>query len=115
MTSRAVDRLYIQEVVDERSRDNFIRIQQFFREDPFYKGQFKFFEFTVAAAGSFDFVHSLGFQPLDVITTSVRNSDGTVVTWDYDDFTSSIVRVTTDGAATIRAFIGRYAEGGING
>lgn len=91
--------------------ENFSRIETFMKEDLIYRGRFKFFEFEVPAAlSNFPVAHRLNFVPVDVIMLSVRNSDGSTVTWHYDDFTSTYIYVTTSGPCTVRAFIGRYGE-----
>jgi len=104
-------KLFTREVEERFSRENFFRLDNYLREEPFRKGNFKFFEFVIpAAVTAKSFAHNLTFQPLDVIPLSIRNSDGTTVTWHYDDFTRENVVITTNGACTIRAYIGRYTE-----
>lgn len=101
---------FLKEVGDPYIRDNFRRLDNFLRDFPFAKGEFKFFEIVITGAvTNFDFLHNLGFLPKDVITTNVSNN--ATVTWKYDSFTTTTVRLTTSAACTIRAFIGTYREG----
>lgn len=96
------------DIEDESSRDNFKKLQDFLSSIPLLKGDFKFFEISVSSAvTNFKFKHNLSFIPMDVLQTYV--SGGVSVTWNYDSFDRTNVDITTDGATTIRAFIGRYA------
>jgi hypothetical protein len=102
-------KLLVKEVENEYSQENFKRLQDFINGQPLMKGIFKFFEITYPAAASFEgFTHGLGFQPKDVIMTSVTG--GATVTWHYENFDSEKVYITTSTGTTIRVFIGRYEE-----
>lgn len=103
-------KFFLAEIADKYIRDNFQRITDYFSKDVFSKSQFSFFEYTFgAAATSIDVSHNAGFVPLDVIMLSVTN--GETVTFHYDNFTRTTLRVTATGACRVRAFIGRHAEG----
>ncbi len=100
--------LYRKEVEDEYSRENFKRLQDFINNSPLNKGEFKFFEIQLSAAVTNQkWRHGLGFVPMDVLQTYV--SGGVTVTWNFDLFDRTNLDLTTSGATTIRAFIGRYA------
>lgn len=107
-------KLFQTEIVDRFVRENFARLEKTLKDDPFGKGEFKFFEYTVENRGTFpltlEIPHNMGFRPKDVITLSVRDPDGVTLTWNYDDFTRTHVNFTVSAACTIRAFIGFYRE-----
>lgn len=48
--------------------------------------------------------HKLGFIPTDIIVT--KHVGGTV-TWNYDSFTKDALSLTTSGAVSLRALVGR--------
>lgn len=99
------------EVKDEYSKENFRRIENTFNADPLRKGNFKFYERSFSTTGSypytFDYVHNLGFEPKDVILTSVIGGD---IDFNYVDFTPTTVNITISAALTARFFLGRYEE-----
>ena len=103
--------LFIREVKDDFSRENFLRIEKESKDNSLRKGNFKFFEINaISAVTELTIKHGLNFQPLDVILLSVRSPDTATVTWHYDSFTRENVVVSTSSACTIRAYIGRYGE-----
>lgn len=55
--------------------------------------------------------HGLKFVPKDVVQTFVTPDSGVTVTWNYDEFDATYIDLTTNGACTIRAIVGRYEEG----
>lgn len=104
-------RLFLKEVVDKFSQDNFKRLQQHIAEDPFDKGHFQFFTHTFSRAEiKLKIPHKLGFQPADVMTLSVRPETEGVV-WHYDLFDPTNIVISSSNACTVRAYLGRYAEG----
>lgn len=104
-------KLFIKEIEDEYSRENFLNINNENINNIFNKAKFRFIEITVSAAESNKKVlHGLNFQPLDVIQLSVRENDTTNVTWHYDSFDREAIYITTDGPCIIRAYLGRYGE-----
>lgn len=101
--------LFKKEIDDEFTQENFKRLWEFINYHPLFKGSFKFFEFTFdSAVTNKQLTHKLPFAPKDVITLNVSN--GATVTWNYDLFNSEFLVVTTSGACTVRAYVGRYAE-----
>lgn len=102
--------LYIADVLDEYSRENFRRIQRSFTDDPFDKGDFKFFEITfTGAVTNFKYPHNLRFMPKDVIQTSLKGAGA--LTWNYARFDSTNLDISTTGVCVVRAFVGSYEEG----
>ncbi len=107
-------KLFQTEIADRFTRENFARIERFFRDDVVSKTQLTFFEYTVANRGTFPLTlevkHSMSFVPKDVITLYIGNPDGNTVTWNYDAFTRTHLSFTVSAACTIRALVGRYGE-----
>lgn len=109
--------LYTKEVADTYAQDNFLRIAAYHKADPIALGGFKFFTFTVpkisTVAHTYPFTavvpHNLGFQPKDVLL--LHNSTNATLTWNYQDFTTTVISFTVSAPTTIRALIGRYEEG----
>lgn len=103
-------KFFLSEIADLFTRQNFERLDRFLQAEPLLRGNFKFFELTFSAAVTNHSVrHGLSFRPLDVIQT--YKTDGITVTFIPDSFTESVIKLTTSGACTVRAFIGRYEEG----
>lgn len=101
--------LFTTEIADKWIRENFRRLKDLIRDDPFFRGRFKFFQITVDdIVTERQYRHGLGYVPKDVLTTSISGAD---IIWHYDQFTSTHVVFSTSGATTIRAYIGRYEEG----
>lgn len=103
-------KLLVQEISDERLRENFKRIQSEFTEKQvILKGEWKFFEiiFTVAVT-NFKQKHLLGFLPKDIIQTSLTGTG--VLTWNYDLFDKINLDITVTGPCKVRAFVGSYLE-----
>lgn len=102
-------RLLLQGIKDLVLRENFKMVETSLNSEPLLRGNFKFFEITVESlVTNLRYQHRLGFRPLDVITTYV--SDQESVIWNFSEFTDEFLDITTTGACTIRAFIGRYGE-----
>lgn len=102
-------KLYVGEVEDEYSRDNFRKLERELREQPLLKGKFKFFEITFSkAVTNLKYPHNLGFAPKDILQTSLIGA-GTV-TWNYVKFDRTNLDVTTSGACVVRGFFGSYEE-----
>lgn len=101
----------IEDVDDPQARENFRRIDSFFREDTNLKG-FQHFEIVLeAAVTNKKYPHNLGFTPKDVIVTSLIGAGA--ITWNYELFDSENLDLTTTGAVTIRAYIGTHVEGSL--
>lgn len=104
-------RLFTESITDSNARDLLNSLLDQLNEIPQIKGTWQFIEFTVATATTnYKHPHRLGFIPKDVLVLSTRGS-GSIV-WNYDDFTSTNLNVTTSGGSiTVRAFVGTYQEG----
>jgi hypothetical protein len=102
--------LLIAEIADRYVQENFNRLKNFFQNQPFLKGQWRFIEIDLDnGVTNFKYKHNLGFIPKDVILTSITPSVSVV--WNYDSFDREFIDFTTSGACVIRAFIGSYIEG----
>jgi hypothetical protein len=104
----------LREISDTYIRKNFELLRDFFaNEAALLRGQFKFIEITVPSAqANYKVAHSLGFQPKDVLVTSLTGAGA--VTWNYSLFDRDNLDLTTTGACVIRAFIGAYEEGTVS-
>lgn len=103
-------KLYVLEIEDKFSQDNFRRIEQEFRDQAMLHGQWKFFDIEIAAAVTdYRYRHRLGICPKDIIQTSLVGPGA--LTWHFADFTKDFLFLTTTGACRVRAFIGTYEEG----
>lgn len=99
----------LKDIVDTYVRENFFRLQKFFQKYPFFKADFKHFEFTFDRALTKQNVqHGLGFRPNDVIQTYISGPGS--LTWEYTSFDDKNLVITTTGACKVRAFIGAYKE-----
>jgi hypothetical protein len=94
--------LYTSQIVDKYIRENFRRLKNLSRKNPFLAGQFNFVTITVdAAVTNLKVAHSLGSVPMDVILTN-----GAPVTFNFSKFSDTHLDITTTGPCTIRAFVG---------
>lgn len=104
-------KLYLNEINDPVIRENFFRLQLNNQQDSMRKSRFRFFTFSVpGAVSNLRIPHKLNYVPIDVIQLSVTGVDTTTVTWHYDSFDATFLEVSTDGACTVRAYVGRYEE-----
>jgi hypothetical protein len=107
-------RLLVREISDQYSRENFIRLNDFYSQQTALLG-FKHFEFTIVETGTQKLAHNLGITPKDVLVTSIRGS-GTVV-WNYGDFDRTNLNLTVSGSASvesptiIRLYVGTHVQG----
>lgn len=103
--------IIFKDIEDQYTRENFVRINDFFKAFPLFKGQFKFFELTFDRVLTSQKVsHGLGFKPTDIIQTSIIGPGA--LTWDYVNFDDKSLVLSTTGACKIRVFIGAYREDG---
>lgn len=108
--------LIIDSVADVIVRENFDRIRRFVKEGLFarFVGRFVAIDvdyptnYTPYAAYTFLWPHNLGFQPQDVIQTSLIGD--AYLQWNYDRFTATNVSITVTNACVVRAFLGSYVE-----
>lgn len=105
----SLPKLSIAEIADLYVRENFRRLQSFFREESPLLG-FQHIEITIQNAVSAQkFPHNLGFLPKDIILLSSIGSG--VATLNYDQFTATDLVITTTGAVTLRLLAGTYQRG----
>lgn len=102
LTNGNIDPLVLRRIledIDEKIGSNF-----------FSKFEGKFYTLTYSAAVTNElFKHNLNFVPKDVIILSSNPSTVSVsFIYESSSWDSTNVVLTTDGAVTIRAFIGRY-------
>jgi hypothetical protein len=103
--------LMMKDLADPKVRENFRRVADYLRDDPFARGQFQHFTLTLTAPtypATVTVPHGLSFRPTDVIQTAVS---GGAVTWLFDNFTATDLSISIAAATTVRAFIGAYGEG----
>ena len=101
--------LRIEEIKDAPTRENFVRLEEEFKSQPFLKGKWRFVELEFPnGVLNFKFPHNLGFTPKDAITLSVKGPGE--VTWLYDQFDRTHVYLLVSNQCTLRAFIGSYRE-----
>lgn len=99
----------IEEIEDPLVRENFQRLIEFFQQQSLLQGVFKHFQITIPqAVTNYRYRHGLGFQPKDVIQSSLTGVGA--LTWNYASFDKEYVSITTTGPCVVRAFIGRYEE-----
>ena len=104
-------KFFLKETLDKYIRENFYRLDLFFKDEDILKAEFSFFTLTIpAAVTNKKFAHNLSFVPTDVILLSVSKPDTTTVTWHYDKFDRENVEITTTAECTIRAFLGRFND-----
>jgi hypothetical protein len=101
--------IILKDLTDPYVKENFFRIDKFFKKTPFFRTEMKFFEITFAKAyTNTTLAHGLGFKPTDLIQTFLTGPGS--LTWNYDLFDSTNLVVSTTGACKVRAFIGAYRE-----
>lgn len=105
-------KFYLQELTDQYLIENFRRLNDFFMSVKMLNGRFEFLEITIPqAVTDFNFTHHLGFQPKDIIQTSLIGAGS--LTWNYEKFTKDFLSITTSGPCVVRLFAGSYKEEGV--
>lgn len=109
-------KLFLAEVVDKFTQENFRKITDYLRADTWRKGTWTFLEAPLAkidASATYPAtataLHRLNFQPKDLILFSITPDTATVTPL-YDSFTKTHVAFTVSEACTIKAYLGRYGE-----
>lgn len=104
-------RVISESLADKNARDLINSLLDQLNAIPLIRGSWQFVTFTVSTAtANYKFPHRLGFVPKDVIQLSVTG--GGSITWNYSNFSSTQLDVTTAGGeVTVRAFVGTYQEG----
>lgn len=107
-------KLSLSQIQDGHARDNFQKLQDFLADQAVLRSSFKILEFTFSKNGANQRVsHNLGFQPKDLIQTSLRGS-GTL-TWNYSRFDGQYLDATISGTSgedplVVRIMVGAHSE-----
>lgn len=109
-------KLLLREIADQYVRRNFELLQSYFDKNRQLE-DFQHVELTfTGAAVNYKYPHGFSFTPADIVQTSLKGP-GTV-TWNYALFDGTNLDLTIAGTPTVanpiivRAFIGRFTEGG---
>lgn len=108
-------KFFLSEILDRFTQENFRKLDDYLKKDPFRKGGFRFFERVLSgdAASVYplevSFTHQMSTPVQDVIMLSV-SPDTVTVTPKYDSFTRTHVTFEISAPCTIRAYVGRYGE-----
>lgn len=90
-------------------QDNFRTLEDYLKKEPFLNGEFNHYELSFdAAVTNQKFQHRLTFVPKDIIQTFL--TEGITLTWKYNSFDASTIEFSTNGACTVRFFVGRYRK-----
>jgi len=104
--------LFTKQITDVYIRKNFLRLQNFIREENVLKSNFKFFTMALTAPSYPSTVkqpHLLGYLPKDAIVTSNKGTGA--YTLEYNQFDNEYIYVTITGPVELRMFLGTYSEG----
>ena len=97
----------LDDIEDPVVRENFQKLEEETNKSLFPSDRWRFVELTfLTAVTGYQYRHGLSFVPKDVIQTSAIGAGA--VTWNYSSFTKDIVSITTTGAVTVRALIGKF-------
>lgn len=95
-------------IEDTGIRENFSNILEEFKKT-IHRFDFQFFEVVfTAAVTNYKFKHNMRFVPKDVIQTSVIGAGA--VTFNYANFDSNFIDITTTGACTVRFIAGNFSK-----
>lgn len=98
--------LNFEQIQDSGSREAFKVLKSTLAVEPLIVSGFKLIEIAFKGAGTFQVAHGLGFQPTDVLQSSLTG--GGALTWNYDKFDGTNLNITVTGPCTVRAFVGAY-------
>lgn len=94
---------------DQYIRENFERLTKFIQNQGILRGEWQFFEIVFPAAVThYRVPHNLGFQPKDILQTSLIGAGS--ITFNYTLFDATYLDITTTGACTVRFFAGSYRD-----
>ena len=95
------------EIEDQKVRQAFETLQDFFKGHPLAGQNWEHFEREYTEAVTKDRVrHTLGALPKDIIQTFKTGAGS--VTFEYADFTREFIVITTTGAAKVRFIAGSF-------
>lgn len=99
----------VNQILDPAVRETFYRLQRSLEEQAILQGHWKFYEVEIdATVTKLPFKHNLPFVPQDVILLSIIGNYN--MYFNYVDFDSSNIYITTSGACRIRFLTGRYIK-----
>jgi len=102
----------ISQIKDSATKAAIQRLRDAFREQPFLRGEWEFFEITFTKAqDNFKYPHGFDFVPKDVLQTYI--STDTAVIWNFHLFDRNNLDITIAAPCTVRAFIGRFEQSGV--
>jgi hypothetical protein len=103
--------LILKDVTDPIVRENFARIQEAFRQDPFAYNNFKFFEVDIASPSfAYAIPHGLSYVPRDILLLS---ADGDYnFYFRYDDTDRTNIYVAAHGPVRLRFLAGTIPQVG---
>jgi hypothetical protein len=96
--------LLIQEIADKIIQENFQRVRNYLKDENPLEG-FRVVTVTFKGPETRLVPHALGFQPSDAILLSKSGSGS--VTFNFDAFSGENISVSSTGAVTIRALVGK--------
>lgn len=102
-------KLYVNEIKDTFLRENFKRLEEYFRTQN-QIGDFHHFEIEFDGPEDNRVVrHPLAYVPRDVIVTKIVGSGG--ATFNFKDFTDEEISISSSGKIKIRFYVGSYFAG----
>lgn len=103
-------KFFLKEIQDLYAQANFEMIKDFIKSQIILRFQWTFVAFeTDVAVTNKKIRHSLGFVPKDLIET-FKTGAGTI-TYNYDNFDTEFIDLTTTGPCKVRFLIGLFKEG----
>lgn len=96
------------EIEDSVTRENMIKIQTEFDQNPLLGGSFRALTNTFRGAGTFQIAHGLEFQPRDIFISWKTGAGNATI--NYDKVDRTYITVTTTGPCVVRFLVG--AAGG---
>lgn len=99
----------LKEMDEDSIKQNFELVQSKFKDQKLLM-EWEFFDISFdAAVTDRMFKHNLGYQPKDVLVTRLTGPGA--LTFEYDKFNQSFIKITTTGACRARFFVGTYKQG----
>lgn len=99
--------LILKDIKDLIVRENFFRIKRQLEDQTILAGFWKFYEIDLPNAGTLiPIKHNLNFIPKDIISLSVVGNYNYY--FNYNEFDSQFIYVTTSGPCIIRFLAGAY-------
>jgi len=112
VATREKYRLELNNVPDERLREQLEVVDDFLVENPYARFKGRVFELTfTAAATNYRVLHNLKRTPKDAWMTYITpDSGGVWITFNWDEFDTEYFDVTVNGACTVRVMVGYFEE-----